>query len=208
VTPSFLALRCALGVIWIAAGLAKIGKPSEFSATVRAYGIVPARLVPAAGRTLPVLELLLGLALVAGVLPRAAGLLAASAFVVFAAAMAWNLAHGRRFDCGCGISRETTISWRLVGRNVTLAVAALAAAAGPSGGLALVRGSAPAASSPGDTTLIAIPMIVALLAVIARLVATVGFMPLGTPHDRRAAGRSSSSAAQVERKEMTTARSD
>jgi uncharacterized membrane protein YphA (DoxX/SURF4 family) len=113
VTAMFLALRWAVGLIWIMAGAAKLGKSSELSSTLVAYRLLPSRLLAVVAKALPTGELLLGVALVGGVLPVVSGATAAWAFAVFAAAIAWNLANGRRFDCGCGISRGAAISWRL-----------------------------------------------------------------------------------------------
>lgn len=184
-TSLFVALRCAVGLIWIVAGAAKMRNSSELSLTLRAYGIVPTALIPALAAGLPVGEVTLGGAVSAGVLPMVSGALAAWAFTVFAAAMAWNLANGRQFDCGCGISRAAPISWRLVGRNIALAVVASAITVGPSGGLALVRGSASVGDSPGAASLVAIPMVVVLVAVLVRLIATVRLAPPALLHDPR-----------------------
>ena len=173
-TCVFLALRWALAVVWVAAGVGKAGGTSSVASSIREYGMLPDGIVVPIAKVLPTAEIVLGVALAAGVLPAVGGWVAAASFCALAGAMAWNLAHGRTFDCGCGLTAHTPISWQLVGRNLILAGVSAAVAVGPSGGLALLRGGSQVpAGGPASTALIAMPMIVLIVAVIARLLATI-----------------------------------
>jgi uncharacterized membrane protein YphA (DoxX/SURF4 family) len=156
-------------LLWVAAAR-KLSDFGGFRETVERYGVVPPLLLSAVARLLPIVEIVLGLSLAAGVMLSIAGLLAGLLMLGFAVSVAWNLVSGRRFDCGCGLGQPALISWRLVLRDVGLAGLAFFGALGPSTQLALLtnRGvfGAPSASV---SVLVPIPMIIVLLACAARL---------------------------------------
>jgi Methylamine utilisation protein MauE len=116
----------ALAVLFAQAALAKATDRFSVQQHLAAYG-TPEGLLAPASVLLPVLEssaaaLLLSPWRVAG------ALLAALLLAVYALAMAWQRARGRRPDCGCG-GEPLPVSWALVLRNgVLIAVAAVAAA--------------------------------------------------------------------------------
>ncbi|MGC4934562.1 MauE/DoxX family redox-associated membrane protein [Gordonia sp. DT30] len=91
-----------VGMILLVAGVPKLTDTDRVIRAVRGYQILPdaeARLV---GRTLPWVELVLGAALIVGVVPEIAGAAAAALFAVFTVGLVINLARGRRdLDCGC-----------------------------------------------------------------------------------------------------------
>jgi len=109
-------LRTALALLFFVAAGHKLQDLGRFRATLAEYRLLPAGLVPLAA---------------ALVVPsaRAAGLVsAATLLVVYGAAVAINLARGRRhIDCGCaGPAGRRPISGALVARNAALAALALA----------------------------------------------------------------------------------
>jgi hypothetical protein len=118
----------ALALILFAAASHKLSQADEFAGALQAYALLPASLVPAATRTLPALEIGIGIAMLVP-FARTPGLLAAAALLlVYASAMAINLLRGRReIDCGCG-GEAHPLSWALVLRNAILAGAGLAVA--------------------------------------------------------------------------------
>jgi hypothetical protein len=128
-----LVLRAALALLFSLAAVHKARAPREFRAVLGAYRLLPAVLVGPAAIVLPAVEAALAAALAT---PRlgAAGLVGAAALLlVYAGAMAVNLARGRRdLDCGClGFARRRPIGPGLVARNLVLAAAALGGAAAP-----------------------------------------------------------------------------
>jgi hypothetical protein len=128
-----LTLRAALGLLFLAAAAHKLRDGARFRAVLDGYRLLPPPLVPAAHPAVVAAELLVGAMLVATG-ARAAGLAAAGAvLLVYGGAIAANLVRGRRhIDCGClGAAGREALSWGLVVRNGTLALAALAAAARP-----------------------------------------------------------------------------
>jgi hypothetical protein len=122
------ALRAALAVLFAAAASHKVREPRRFRATVAEYRVLPGLLVTPAALALVGGEVGVAMALV---LPawRTAGLLGAAALLaLYGAAIAVNLARGRRdLDCGCaGPAMRRPISGWLVARNAVLAAVALA----------------------------------------------------------------------------------
>ena len=164
-----LADRWFLAAVFLVAGLTKVRRTEAFSKAVDRYGIVPRPLVAPLAAVLPFVELGLGLMLAAGIWPVVVGSLAAALFVGFGGAISWNLAHGRRFDCGCGVGGDAPLGWGLVLRNFALTILAAAIAVGPSTALAFWPGAAIPAHSPAGTALMPIPLIVILGCLLGRL---------------------------------------
>jgi uncharacterized membrane protein YphA (DoxX/SURF4 family) len=97
-----LSIRLVLGGIFLAAGLSKVGQPLQTLATVHSYQIMPPDWVASTvAHTLPWMEILLGLALLAGLWwPITLGWTAAvlAVFTMLTAQAWWR---GLPIDCGC-----------------------------------------------------------------------------------------------------------
>jgi hypothetical protein len=119
-------LALALSIILVSSAAMKFADIAEFAAALENYGIVPQPLITAVGCTIPVLEAAAALALLANRTRLAGALLVAALVTVFTAAIAINLARGRRqIDCGCfGAALRQTLSGWLIARNLILIVAA------------------------------------------------------------------------------------
>jgi hypothetical protein len=75
---------------------------------------------------LPLLELAVAAALLAGWMLPAAGSIAALLLLTFIAAIVINLRRGRRIACNChGSSQQTPLSWGLVAHDALLLLPAL-----------------------------------------------------------------------------------
>jgi len=123
-------LRVAFALLFAVASSHKLRDAGRFRATLADYRILPASVVPLAAVLMTGVEIGVPVALVASP-RRALGPLAAAALLcVYAAAMAVNLARGRRdVDCGCaGPALRRPISCALVVRNAVLAAAVLTTA--------------------------------------------------------------------------------
>jgi uncharacterized membrane protein YphA (DoxX/SURF4 family) len=163
--------RWVLGLILLVAGGSKFHRDQTLRAeAVANYGLLPVALVEPIAIALPAFEVVLGLMLLAGVAVGPVAGLAAAMLVSFAGAVAWNVGHGRRFDCGCGSSDERSISWWLSARDTLLAGLAACVTLGPSGGLALWRGPGMPAASQAAVELLPVPMLAILLAFALRAV--------------------------------------
>jgi uncharacterized membrane protein YphA (DoxX/SURF4 family) len=95
------AARCLLGLVFLAAGVLKGLDPAEFAHQVAGYGVVGGRLAAVAAPLLIALEITLGAALLAGLLPRAMAYLGAALLLGFIGLEAYGLSVGRTESCGC-----------------------------------------------------------------------------------------------------------
>jgi hypothetical protein len=123
-----IVLRTALALLFLVAAGHKLRDLGHFRATLADYRLLPATLTRPAAVVVTGAELAVAAALIVPG-PRRLGLAgAAGLLVVYAFAVAVNLARGRRdLDCGCaGPAARRAISGWLVARNAVLAVFALA----------------------------------------------------------------------------------
>src|SRR5690242_12168857 len=67
-----LVCRLAVGLLFAAAGIAKLLEPGSFTATLLAYAVLPVGLIRPLALTLPWLEVLVGVYLLAGFFARLA----------------------------------------------------------------------------------------------------------------------------------------
>jgi uncharacterized membrane protein YphA (DoxX/SURF4 family) len=99
---AIIGIRLLLGGLFLAAGLSKVGQPLQTLATVYSYDIVlPDWVANTVAHTLPWMEILLGLGLLAGLwLPVTVGWTAA-VLLVFTVLTAQAWWRGLPIDCGC-----------------------------------------------------------------------------------------------------------
>ena len=119
-----LAIRFALGTLFLAAGASKLSDLGEFADAIKHYRIIPGATAGAVAKMISVIEVVLGSVLILGLGIGYASLAGSVLLVIFALAMAINLIRGRRIPCGCKRESEP-IQIKHIVRNV-LAVAALA----------------------------------------------------------------------------------
>ena len=96
-----LLARLVTGGVWVVAGAIKLPDPAASVDAVRAYQLLPEAVVPTVGQLLPVVEVVVGLTLVAGLLTRGAAVVSAVLFVAFIVGIASAWARGLTIDCGC-----------------------------------------------------------------------------------------------------------
>ena len=114
--------RWALGVIFIYASYNKILQPADFAKIIYGYDLFPHVLINLIAIILPFLELVSGLALVAGVYPRSAVVIINILLAAFIVLLSINLIRGHEFDCGCFAiggeaangATEATLIWDIV----------------------------------------------------------------------------------------------
>lgn len=129
---SLLALLLLATVFGLAAAL-KLQDLEVFAATVEQYRLLPDPLIRPFAYALPAVELAAVLALLWPATRPAAALVLIGLLLIFALAMAINLAQGRSdIDCGCFVgAQKQRISWPLAVRNLVLAGFAVALLAEP-----------------------------------------------------------------------------
>ena len=96
-----LGCRLVVGGIFIYASLDKLGHPQAFAEAINHYRIVPYPLLHLCAHLLPVVEMVVGSALVLGIGRRGAALLAGLMTVVFMAGITSALIRNLDISCGC-----------------------------------------------------------------------------------------------------------
>lgn len=96
-----LGARLLVGVVWIVAGALKLPDPAASVRAVRAYSLLPESMVPITGHLLPVIEVVVGVALVLGLMTRFMAALSGLLFVAFIIGISSAWARGLQIDCGC-----------------------------------------------------------------------------------------------------------
>ena len=136
------AARLLLGGVFVVAGALKLPDPAAAVRAVRAYRLLPESLVAPVAFGLPVVEIAVGLALLAGVFVRTAALASAVLLVLFLVGVGSAWARGLQIDCGCfggggGVAAADTAYPTEVLRDAALLLAALTLARRPRSRLAL-----------------------------------------------------------------------
>lgn len=93
--------RVVTGGVWIVAGALKLPDPAASVRAVRAYDLLPEAIVPTVGHLLPVVEVVIGAALLLGLLTRPVAVVSALLFLAFIVGIASAWARGLSIDCGC-----------------------------------------------------------------------------------------------------------
>jgi uncharacterized membrane protein YphA (DoxX/SURF4 family) len=135
--------RLILAGIWIAASLSKITDLDASVRAVRAYRLLPEIAAQMVGAGLPVVELLLGLLLLAGAGVRACSLVSALLMLVFLAGIGSAWVRGLQIDCGCfggggvlAAGARPTYGWEML-RDTAILVLALLVSRWPLGHLSV-----------------------------------------------------------------------
>ena len=120
-----LALRIALGAVFVYAAWTKLREPWElFAMSIDAYKVLPYWAVLMVARTLPWAEMLIGLALMAGHWLRVSAAAASLLLLVFFGLMVRAYVKGMQIDCGC-FGLGDAISARTLVRDGTLLAGSL-----------------------------------------------------------------------------------
>lgn len=96
-----LVARLIVGGVDLAAGIAKFPDPAANVRQVRAFDILPEAVVPTVGHALPTVEIIVGAALILGLLTRAFAVIGALFFIAFIIGIAAAWARGLEINCGC-----------------------------------------------------------------------------------------------------------
>lgn len=121
-----LALRLLLGAVFIYAAYTKLRQSwLLFALSIDSYQLLPEWAVFALARALPLLELALGVLLIAGVWLRYLSIVAAAILAAFFSVMVLSYFRGAAIDCGCfGVGEPLSV--RTLLRDGVLLAAALA----------------------------------------------------------------------------------
>lgn len=122
-------LRVVLGAVFVYAAYTKLRQSwLLFALSIDSYQLLPQWAVLTLARTLPWLELALGIALIAGVWLRYTAIAATAILMLFFSVMVLSYTKGAGIDCGCfGVGEA--LSLKTLGRDGVLLAAAIALAA-------------------------------------------------------------------------------
>ena len=116
---ALLVARAVIAGVLAYAAVQKLADPRAFAESIANYHAVPDVIARGLAAMLPVLELVVAAALVAGIHVRGAAVVASAMFLVFAAAMIQAILRGINIDCGCfGSGLSAQITWWTVLRNI------------------------------------------------------------------------------------------
>jgi uncharacterized membrane protein YphA (DoxX/SURF4 family) len=117
--------RIALAAIFIVAGVAKLREPwPNFAISISSFKLVPDTWLEPMAKYVPWAELVLGLAILSGILLRWSALVASLVLALFFAVLIRAYALGMQVDCGCFGSGEAPLGpLRLFEEAVMLALA-------------------------------------------------------------------------------------
>lgn len=120
-------LRVFLALLFATAAVSKLRHVEEFYGVVRNFRLVPDAASRVIALALPVVELAVAVGLMVSAIAAPAAMTAAVLLIVFAFALAINVARGRTaIDCGCfRLGLKQQVSWLLVGRNIVLTAMAM-----------------------------------------------------------------------------------
>jgi len=124
-------MTLALSTLFAASAAMKFADLSQFAGALENYRILPQALTAPASWAIPALEALASVGLLFPLTRAGASLLMAVLLAIVTAAIAINLARGRReIDCGCfgAALRQRLSGWLLLRNAVLLAAVAVVAA--------------------------------------------------------------------------------
>ena len=140
--------RVGLGGMLLWTGIPKIVDPATFMAAITRYELVSPRTAQITAMTLPWIEFLTGVCLLAGIRLPAALLTCAGMMVLFVFAQSSVLARGLSIECGCGLTSDgSPISTATVFRSMMLLSGALVGY-----GCALASFHTNASAAPSDVS--------------------------------------------------------
>jgi len=96
-----LVARLVLGVVLVVAGGLKVTSPAVSARAVRAFQILPYHVAGYVGYALPVVEIMIGLLLVAGLFTRVSAAVGGLLMLVFLIGISSAWIRGLTIDCGC-----------------------------------------------------------------------------------------------------------
>jgi uncharacterized membrane protein YphA (DoxX/SURF4 family) len=120
----FWTLRAGLGALFTWTGVIKLADPSTFATEIQNYQLFTS-LAPIMAASMPALEVVLGLALLAAPRPwaRAGALATGGLMLVFTIAVTTVIFRGINISCGCFGADSGPITWLTVLRDLALLAA-------------------------------------------------------------------------------------
>ena len=135
-----LVVRVVLGGLLLVTGALKIGHSADLAEAIAGFRLLPAAIVGPLALALPYFELLLGGYLLVGLFTRAAAIVAAVQFLIYAGAIASAVLRHIPANCGCFGPHDAAVAdWPHVMFDLGLALLSAFVAYGAPGALAIDR---------------------------------------------------------------------
>jgi uncharacterized membrane protein YphA (DoxX/SURF4 family) len=99
-------LRILIGATFIYSGFTKFAEPFKFETIVGNYAMLPKIAIHPFATLLPWIEVLVGAALVLGILKRHTSYIILLMLLMFIVAVSYQIMRGNSGDCGCGLPGE------------------------------------------------------------------------------------------------------
>jgi uncharacterized membrane protein YphA (DoxX/SURF4 family) len=129
--------RLLVGVVFLVAGVLKIGNHTGMMNAMNAYEVLPDGIMSPLAYLLPILEIVAGAMLILGLFTRFTGALASALLVAFLTGLVQAKTRGLEIDCGCfaigGSSPKQGIPWWDIVRDLGLLAASAYAVWRPAG---------------------------------------------------------------------------
>ena len=122
--------------MFVYASIDKISSPTYFAGTIQNYQIIPEFLLNIVAITLPWLELICGVLILAGVWHRSAAFITSLLMIIFIIAILSAILRGLDIECGC-FGSGTSADWMRIIEDLFLLVISLQIVFYPKSTLAL-----------------------------------------------------------------------
>ncbi len=124
--------RIGIGVILLAAGLAKLGDLKAFATQIHNFRLTPIFAENLVAMGLPWIEIFAGVALLLGIRARGAAILAAAMMIFFTLAVGQAWMRGLDIECGCfGTADASRVGLGKLLQNTGMTLLALVASLDP-----------------------------------------------------------------------------
>jgi putative oxidoreductase len=120
-----LAARLIVGIVFLFFAIGKITDPENFAKSIANYGIMPDFTINLMALTLPWVELICGVFLIAGIRLKSSSLISGGLLIIFIAAVIVAMVKGLNIDCGCSTEAAIKIGWPKILENTGLLIASI-----------------------------------------------------------------------------------
>jgi uncharacterized membrane protein YphA (DoxX/SURF4 family) len=99
-------LRIIIGAMFIYSGFTKFAEPFKFETIVGNYAMLPQVIIHPFATLLPWVEVIVGTALILGILKRHISYIILLMLLMFIIAVSYQIIRGNTGECGCGLPGE------------------------------------------------------------------------------------------------------
>jgi len=114
-----LAVRLVVGFLFVYAGIGKAADPNMFAKEIGNYQMIPYSLLNIMSLSMPWIEIISGILLMAGVRIKANSVIIGAMLIVFIAAVGSAMARGLNINCGCFSGKNVVVGWPKIIENTS-----------------------------------------------------------------------------------------